>query len=257
MENNRGGDIEMLGDRAVTERGTGSLFASPDKPAKTKAIQPAAVRAKIREVRLHLYLGMPQTVQEYMNFLDYSWDKTGFGPFGSMGVDLTPLEDKKNGVEAFRKSLMYPGTIAVYMGHTSLTRVRDKMFVATALAPGGSKNPTLRNSELVAVLGKAKANIVILAGCSTDSCLSKPVKNDAIVITTASGKDGVTNSANWARAIASFLLALVGWDFDGKTVTHRADGTATVNEAILASNKLFPKGDSFVLASGNGNIREF
>jgi hypothetical protein len=40
-------------------------------------------------------------------------------------------------------------------------------------------------------------------------------------------------------------------------VTPRTGGTATVNEAIAVGNKLFPKGDSFVLASGDGTIKEF
>jgi hypothetical protein len=78
-----------------------------------------------------------------------------------------------------------------------------------------------------------------------------------IVITTASGRDGRTYSSFWARALTGFLLALVGWDFNGNTVTQRTAGTATVNEAIAVGNRFFPKGDYFVLASGDGSIREF
>jgi hypothetical protein len=110
---------------------------------------------------------------------------------------------------------------------------------------------------LVSLLERAKSNIVILAGCATDACIPKKLKNGVIVITTASGRDGVTNSAFWARALTGFLLALVGWKFDGKTVTQLPSGTATVQEAIDIGNKFFPPGDSFVLASGNGTVREF
>ena len=78
-----------------------------------------------------------------------------------------------------------------------------------------------------------------------------------IVITTDSGRDGVTVTTFWARAITGFLLALVGWEFDGKSVTQRMAGTSTVQEAIDIGNKFFPKGDFLVLASGNGSIRQF
>jgi hypothetical protein len=144
------------------------------------------------------------------------------------------------------------------MGHTSLVQVKKKKtktFVAQGLTPQLGKT-ILRNRSLVALLEKAKANIVILAGCSTDACVPRKLKNDVIVITTASGRDGVTHSAFWARALTGFLLALAGWDFDGKTVTQRS-GTATVNEAITVGNRFFPPGDVFVLASGDGSIREF
>jgi hypothetical protein len=104
---------------------------------------------------------------------------------------------------------------------------------------------------------KAKANIVILAGCATDACVPAKLKNSVIVITTASGRDSVTHSSFWARALTGFLLALVGWKFDGNTVTQLPSGTATVQEAIDIGNEFFPKGDSFVLASVNGNVREF
>ena len=57
-------------------------------------------------------------------------------------------------------------------------------------------------------------------------------------------------------ALTGFLLALVGWDFDGKAVTQRTAGTAIVNEAIAVGNGSFSKSDYFVLASGDGSIRE-
>jgi hypothetical protein len=143
------------------------------------------------------------------------------------------------------------------MGHTSLVEKTKKVFVAEGLVPEGAKKTILKNATLVSLLEKAKANIVILAGCATDACIPSKLKNGVIVITTASGRDGVTHSAYWARALTGFLLALVGWKFDGKTVTQLQRGTATVQEAIDIGNKFFPAGDSFVLASGNGNVREF
>lgn len=95
------------------------------------------------------------------------------------------------------------------------------------------------------------------AGCATDACVPRTLKSNVIVITTASGRDSVTHSPFWARALTGFLLALVGWRFDGKSVTQLPAGTATVQEAIEIGNKFFPKGDSFVLANGNGSVREF
>ena len=178
------------------------------------------------------------------------------GPFSSFSVSLTLLTDKSKGIAEFKRSLAYSGTIVVYMGHTSLIPTRKKTYVAEGLAPQGPKKPMLKNRALVALLQKAKANIVILAGCATDTSVTSKLKNNVIVITTASGHDGVTDSADRARALTAFLLALVGWDFDGKTVSQRTGGTATVQEAIDVANKLFPKGDLFVLESGDGSVRE-
>lgn len=252
-------------DRGTEDRGTRDLFAAPDdKPSKKSGkIPPPAKtppkRAAVNDIRLHLYLSMPQTPAAFVKFLNFSFDGTGLGPFDPFFVSLTPLTDVKQGLTDFKKSLASSGTIAVYMGHTSLVEKqgKTKTYVAQALAPEGAKKTMLKNAALVTLLEKASANIVILAGCATDACVPKKLKNGVIVITTASGADGTTHSANWARALTAFLLALVGWEFDGTTVKQRAGGTATVQEAIDAGNKFFPKSDSFVLASGNGSIREF
>jgi hypothetical protein len=267
MEDQRrpAGDSDRgVDDRGTADRGTRDLFAAPDdKPGKKPGKTPppakvAKTRAAVRDIRLHLYLSMPQTPDEFVEYLNYSWDKTGIGPFDLFGVTFTKLTNAKQGIDEFKKSLSYSGTIAVYMGHTSLVpkKGKTKPYVAQGLDPPLSKK-ILSNAALVALLEKASANIVILAGCATDACVPKKLKNDVIVITTASGADGTTNSAFWAQALTAFLLALAGWDFDGKTVTQRSGGTATVKEAIEAGNKFFPKGESFVLASGDGSIREF
>lgn len=268
MEDQRrpAGDSDRgVDDRGTEDRGTRDLFAAPDdkpskKPGKTPPAKVAKVRAAVRDIRLHLYLPIPQTPDEFVEYLNYSWDKTGLGPFDHFsGVSLTPLTDQKQGLAEFKKSLTYSGTIAVYMGHTSLVLIKNnpKTYAAQGLNPTLDKKVFLTNAALGALLEKASANIVILAGCGTSACVPKKLKNDVIVITTASGADGTTYSSFWARALTAFLLALVGWDFDGKTVTQRSGGTATVKEAIDAGNKFFPKGESFVLASGNGSIREF
>jgi hypothetical protein len=213
----------------------------------------------VRDVRLHLYLPIPRPVgvsaldgrEALVEYLDYH------GPFSALGVSLTLLTDASNGIAEFKKSLTSPGTIVVYMGHTSLVETTKKTYVAAGLAPQGPKKPILRNRALVALLEKAQAKIVVLAGCATDASLGSKLKNGVIVITTASGRDGETHSAFWARALTAFLLALVGRDFNGTSVVARKRGTATVQEAIDAGNKFFPKGDSFVLASGDGSVRAF
>jgi hypothetical protein len=226
--------------------------APPKPPPK-----PPAPRPIVSDIRLHFYLSTPQGMPGFLKFLNHSWDNTGLGPFDPFGVTMTPFEDVKKGLEDFKKSIATSGTIVVYMGHTSLVEKSKKVFVAEGLAPEGAKKTILKNAALVGLLEKAKANIVILAGCATDACIPAKLKNGVIVITTASGRDGVTHSAYWARALTGFLLALVGWKFDGQTVTQLASGTATVQEAIAIGNKLFPAGDSFVLSSGDGSVREF
>jgi hypothetical protein len=228
-------------------------YANNAKPAAT----PPAPRAIVNEVRLHFYLPIPRGHQAFIDYVDFPWDKTDKGPYKSIGVALSLFDKEKKGIEDFKRSINVSGTIVVYMGHTSLVEKSKKVFVAQGLAPEGAKKPILKNAELVSLLERAKSNIVILAGCATDACIPKKLKNGVIVITTASGRDGVTNSAFWARALTGFLLALVGWKFDGKTVTQLPSGTATVQEAIDIGNKFFPPGDSFVLASGNGTVREF
>jgi hypothetical protein len=252
-----GGGVRGIDDRGTGDRGTRDGFASPGKPAKAKPVTPVPVRASVSDVHLHLYLPIPNGKAAFVDYLDYSWDKTGMSPFSSFGVSLTLFTDEAKGITDLRKSLTSSGTIVVYMGHTSLVATRNKTFVAEGLAPQGAKKPMMKNHELVALLQKAKANIVILAGCATDASVRSKLQNNVIVITTASGSDGVTLSSFWARAITAFLLALVGWDFDGKSVKPQTGGTATVQEAVDAGNKFFPKGDSFVLASGDGNVRQF
>lgn len=232
--------------------GTSANNAKPVTPP-----QPPAPRPIVNDVRLHFYLPIPKGHQAFIDYINYSWDNTGMGPFDPFGVTLSLFENEKKGLEDFKKSINVSGTIVVYMGHTSLVEKTKKVFVAQGLAPEGAKKPILLNAALVSLLEKAKANIVILAGCATDACVPKKLKNGVIVITTASGRDSVTHSAYWARALTGFLLALVGWKFDGQTVTQLPSGTATVQEAIDIGNKFFPPGDSFVLASGNGNVREF
>ena len=232
-------------------------YANNAKPNQQVTPKPATPRPMVSDVRLHLYLPLPQSHQAFMDYLDYSWDKTGIGPFSAFGVSLSLLSNTKQGIDEFKKSISSSGTIAVYMGHTSLVEKKKGVFVAEGLAPEGGKKTILKNAALVSLLEKAKANIVILAGCATDACIPSKLKNGVIVITTASGRDRVTHSAYWARALTGFLLTLVGWKFDGTTVTQLSNGTATVQEAIDIGNKFFPAGDSFVLASGNGNVREF
>ncbi len=235
--------------------GTYAKNATPKQAPPPKPVPP---RPTVSDVRLHLYLPIPLGHQAFVDYLDYSWDNTGIGPFGAFGVSLSLLTNAKQGIaDLEKKSINTSGTIVIYMGHTSLVPKKKNVFVAEALAPEGAKKTLLKNAELISLLEQAKANIVILAGCATDACVPKKLKSNVIVITTASGRDSVTHSAYWARALTGFLLALVGWRFDGKTVTQLPTGTATVQEALDIGNKFFPPGESFMFANGNGNVREF
>lgn len=231
--------------------GANTNTATPKQPAPQ-----APPRPIVSDVRLHMYLPIPRGHQALIDFMNHSWDGNA-SPFDPFGVSMTLFDSEKKGLEDFKQSLNTSGTIVVYMGHTSLVPKAKKVFVAQGLAPEGSKKTILMNAALVSLLEKAKANIVILAGCATDACIRAKLKNSVIVITTASGRDGVTHSAFWARALTGFLLALVGWKFDGKTVTRILTGTTTVQEAIDIGNTFFPKGDAFVLSSGKGDVREF
>jgi len=232
-------------------------YAQNAKPAQQPPPKPAPPPPVVSDVRLHLYLPIPQKPQAFVDYLDFSWDNTGIGPFSAFGVTLSLFTNPKQGIADFKRSINTAGTIAVYMGHTSLIPKKKNVYVAEALAPEGAKKTLLRNAELIRLLEKAKSNIVILAGCATDSCVPKKLKSNVIVITTASGHDGQTYSSFWARALTGFLLALVGWKFDGKTVTQLPTGTATVREALDIGNKFFPPGESFVLANGNAGVRAF
>src|ERR671933_2664100 len=95
------GDWQSPGGGYGGSQQPGTLYASREpkaKPAKPPA-KAAPTRPAAHEVRLHLYLPMPQTRQEFVNYLDYSWDQTGLGPFSAMGVTLTLITDEKKGIE--------------------------------------------------------------------------------------------------------------------------------------------------------------
>jgi hypothetical protein len=249
-----------IDNRGTANRGTGAPSATPGKPVTTapaKPSTPVAAPAVVRDIRLHFYLPIPGGKTAFVEYLDYSWDKTGIGPFTAVGTSLSLLTDESKGIAELKRSLSSSGVVAVYMGHTSLVEKKKGTYVAQGLAPQGAKKRILTNGALVSLLKKANANLVILAGCATDASVPSRLKNNVVVITTASGRDGVTHSAFWARALTGLLLALVGWEFDGKTVTQRLGGTASVREAMDIGNKFFPSGDSFVLASGDGSIRVF
>ena len=252
-----------MGDYGSSQKPGGGYGASqqpgtyPKNAPPTQPPKPPAPRPIVSDVRLHMYLPIPKGHQAFIDYVNHAWDNTGIGPFDHFGVTMTLFENEKKGLEDLKRSISASGTIVVYMGHTSLVEKTKKVFVAQGLAPEGPEKTILTNAALVRLLEKAKASIVILAGCATDACIPAKLKNSVIVITMASGRDGVTDSSFWARALTGFLLALVGWKFDGKTVTQLPSGTATVQEAIDIGNKFFPTGDSFVLASGNGNVREF
>lgn len=246
-------------DRATSNRSTRPRLAAAGKTPKAKPATPPAPRSQVTDVRLHFYLPIPYGASHVVKFLDFDWENTGLGGlFTFRGISLTLLTNANKGIADFKESVARAGTIVVYMGHTNLVAVKGKKdtFVAQGIQPVLGKT-TVYNRALVTTLEKAKANIVVLAGCATSASVKAKLKNDVIVITMASGQDGKTKSTYWAQALTTFLLALVGFEISGKKVIARPNGPATVREAMDAGNVHFPPGESFVLASGDGSVREF
>lgn len=193
----------------------------------------------------------------WLKFLDYPYanppqtadEPLADGPF-TLRFQISMRTQPSKAISDLKEALNTRGALVVYMGHTAL----DKKG-AIGLQPQLKKKTILKNQELVKLLEKASANVVVLAGCSTKASVPKQLKNDIVTITTDSGSNLVTHSLDFARAIAAFLFALIGYTFDPNTsaVTQR-NTIAKINEAIADANAFLRNGDQFVLASGNGNM---
>jgi hypothetical protein len=261
-----------IGDRGTSDRGTTGRRPEARKAAPTRVAEGPQQKDKAKanpkdksktpivvppttEVRLHFYLSQKQTSEVYRDWLDYDYEMggIGLGSFTTAGLAIRIFTNAKTGVADFKKSLSVPGAIVVYEGHTSGYFDDTKKFVATGLDPASTRKPAVTKSQLNALLEKASANIVILAGCSSNVLVTKPLKNDIVTLVTDSGRDGLTNSYNWTRAVSAFLFALVGLQFDGNKVTVRKS-RATVDGAIADGNPMLPGGDKLIRVSGDGTF---
>ena len=89
--------------------------------------------------------------------------------FALAGIDIFLVNNPNSMVQDFKNSLQTPGAVVVYLGHTLLTKTSTLGLIPTLNA----KKPAISCSELGRLLGKAKAKIVILAGCATDACVRR------------------------------------------------------------------------------------
>ena len=160
--------------------------------------------------------------------------------FALAGIDIFLVNNSNTMVSDFKNSLQTPGVVIVYLGHTLLTKT-----TTLGLTPvPGAKRPAVSCAELGRLLRRAKAKIVILAGCATDACVRR-VKGETVVIVTKSGKDRLTNSIQWWHALKAFVDELV-------------DSSGTAGTALAAANKVFNKmssTDSFVAINGDMTLK--
>lgn len=198
---------------------------------------------------LYLPLGAGFTNETYLAFLDKPQGEFPVGPFTLEGIQITLRSDPKNAIKDLQKAIKQPGSLVLYMSHTAWRKSG-----ALGFDPEQTGKAALPNSRLTAWLQAASANVVVLAGCAARNMVGK-LRNDVVVVTSDSGRDGLTRSGVWTRAFLSFLLAMVGYDLQVRmNVTPRL-AKATVSEAITAAGRFFPRGEGFVLASGNGSFK--
>jgi hypothetical protein len=170
-----------------------------------------------------------------MEFLDFPRDGGAPPDPGPFRIRFNVVTETRpsEAIKDLKSALNTPGAVVVYMSHTELGKQG-----AVGLRPEPKKKFVLKNADLVKLLEKATANAVVLAGCATSVSVPKKLKNDIVVITTDSGRDGKTNSLAWSRAIAAFLFALVGYRFDPQTDQVKSGSVATIKEAIAAAMEI-------------------
>ena len=88
------GDDGNYGDSQKPGGGYGGsqqpgTYANNAKPSQAVTPKLAKPRTRVSDVRLHLYLPIPRGHQAFVDYLDYSWDNTGIGPFSAFGVSLS------------------------------------------------------------------------------------------------------------------------------------------------------------------------
>jgi hypothetical protein len=249
------------GDEAVRRPARQILVAEGPKKAQKAPAQPTPAPTRTSTVHLHLYL--PITVTKYTAQKYYEYIR---GPepgpndpdhwtnrWDEGGISLVPHFDIKTAVADFKKSLQESGAVVVYMGHTTLDL---KKGVALGLTPKGGKQPEIPTKDLTDLLKKAKASLIVLAGCDSKSCIGT-FSGGPVVVVTDSGKDLKTNTLEWAPALRAFLDVLIGSEVDDKgKVMLLSGGPGTVNDALDAATREFVKvksEDRFKLAHGKGS----
>jgi hypothetical protein len=135
------------------------------------------------------------------------------------------------------------------------------------LEPLGHKKVEIAPDELMDLLKRSPAKLVILATCASSTLGLEKLKTGpgpAIVVTN-SGYNLLTVSMDWGQALQHFLLLLIGYEIATKgdergQPVARKKGRATISEALDAANAALIRNDSedrFELASGNGSTVVF
>lgn len=236
------------GDKAV---GQGVLVAQvPQKKKgtpKSRKKKSSLHGVITSDVFMHVYFKKLATNYTDEQFFDYivgqSSDVTDPNRFQLAGIQIVLVNDPKTLVSDFKNSLSTAGAVVVYFGHTVLGKNKKKTL---GLTPDVSKKPAITSADLVKLLNKSNAKIVLLAGCATDGCV-RGVKGDIVVVVTRSGKDRLTNTLQWAPAIKAFLDELI-------------DNFGTAGDALAAANKVFAKvssTDKFDIINGDPTLKLF
>ena len=214
-------------------------------------------------LHLHFYLPVstkpPYDVDKFVTYLRGSVDPTTpeqaseppADRFDSAGVPLDFKKKALTGTEDFKKSLLDPDSVVVYLGHSVLDFKNKRSL---GLSPMGHDSADIAPDALMDLLKASKAKLVILATCASSTLGLKNLKVGPAVVVTNSGSDLKTWSFNWVQALQPFLLLLIGYEVgkDDQPVA-RKKGRATIKEALDAANAAFKENkstDRFELAHG-------
>jgi hypothetical protein len=242
-------------------------------------------------LHLHFYLPVstkpPYDVDKFVTYLRGSVDPTTpeqaseppSDRFDSAGVPLDFKKKALTGTEDFKKSLLDPDSVVVYLGHSVLDFKNKRSL---GLSPMGHDSADIAPDALMDLLKASKAKLVILATCASSTLGLKNLKVGPAVVVTNSGSDLKTWSNDWGLALKYFLLALIGYtiaehdkpfsletranlfsDIVGAGVTGAVASKlvgrrarATIREALKASDLGFKENNStdrFQLAHGEGS----
>jgi hypothetical protein len=178
--------------------------------------------------------------------------------FADAGVSLDFQTKALTGTAEFKKSLQDPGSVVVYLGHSTLD---FKKMLSLGLSPLGHHTAEIAPGALMDLLKASKAKLVVLATCASSTLGLEKLKVGPAVVVTNSQSDITTWSLNWGQALTPFLLLLIGYEVgkDDQPVA-RKKGRATVQEALDAANVSFKENktdDRFELAFGEGSTVVF
>jgi|SRR5271166_2567403 len=221
-------------------------------------------------LHLHFYLPVsskpPYNVDDFVIYLRGSVDPTtpeqaSVPPsdrFDTAGVPLDFKTKALTGTEDFKKSLLDPDSVVVYLGHSVLDFKNKRSL---GLSPMGHDPADIAPDALMDLLKASKAKLVILATCASSTLGLEKLKAGPAVVVTNSGSNLTTWSFHWVQALQPFLILLIGYEV-GKNdqPVARNKGRATIKEALDASNVAFKENksdDRFELAFGEGSTVVF